>query len=319
MLAGLAACTLLAALAGPHLVGQLAGRLAAVLAGAHALDPATALRESLLAGAVLVLPFVLAGLLASVLAVLLQTGFLVSAHPLMPDLGRLSPARGFGRLFGRQGVVQAGLALLKLGVAVGAAWRVLGALWPTLPPTLLWDTDALLRGTSGQLLRLVLSVLAAQTLLVLLDLLRVRLRHTATLRMSRHELREEHKETEGDPHIKARIRRIRMQRARRRMLQSVPKAAAVVTNPTHYAVALAYDRGFGAGAPRVVAKGVDELATRIRAVAAEHGVPLVANPPLARSLFRVELDAEIPPELFHAVAEVIAYVWRLRNERRAAL
>ena len=312
-LAGLAACALLAMLAGPGLAKHLAERLATVLAQAHTLDPAAALRATLLAGAALALPFVLAALLAGVLAVLLQTGFLLSLTPLLPDLSRLSPMRGLNRLLGRQGLVQAGLALLKLGLAAAVAWRALGTIWPLLPAALLWDPGTLLERTARQVLRLILAMLGAQAVLVLLDVLRVRLRHATTLRMSRHDVREEHKETEGDPLIKARIRRIRLQRARRRMLRAVPKATVVVTNPTHYAVALVYDRGFGTAAPRVVAKGVDAMAARIRAIAEEHRVPLVANPPLARALWRVELDEEIPPDLFQAVAEVIAYVWRLKS------
>ena len=132
--------------------------------------------------------------------------------------------------------------------------------------------------------------------------------------MSRHDILEEQKETEGDPRVKARLRQIRNFRARKRMLAAVPKATVVITNPTHYAVALAYDRAKHA-APRVVAKGVDTLAARIREVAEANRVPLVANPPLARALYRVELDADIPAEHYQAVAEIIAYVWRLGRQR----
>ena len=128
--------------------------------------------------------------------------------------------------------------------------------------------------------------------------------------MSRHDIQEEQKETEGDPRVKARLRQIRTIRARRRMLAAVPKATVVITNPTHYAVALAYDRAKHA-APRVVAKGVDSLAARIREAAEANHVPVVANPPLARALYRVEVDADIPAEHYQAVAEIIAYVWRL--------
>jgi flagellar biosynthetic protein FlhB len=130
--------------------------------------------------------------------------------------------------------------------------------------------------------------------------------------MSREEVRQEAKESDGNPHVKRRLKQIRMARARRRMLAAVPTATVIVTNPTHYAIALSYDRMKG-GAPRVVAKGVDEIAARIREVATEHRVPLVSNPPLARALYRVELDAEIPAEHFKVVAEIIAYVWRLRG------
>jgi flagellar biosynthetic protein FlhB len=161
-----------------------------------------------------------------------------------------------------------------------------------------------------------LAVQAVQAAITVLDILRARLQHAGGLRMSRQEVREEHREIEGDPRMKARRRALQRQRARRRMLAAVPKATVVVTNPTHYAVALTYDRA-RAAAPRVVAKGVDAMAARIRAIAEEHRVPLVVNPPLARALHQVELDSEIPAEHYNAVAEIIAYVWRLRARRPA--
>ena len=130
--------------------------------------------------------------------------------------------------------------------------------------------------------------------------------------MSKQEVREEQKDLEGNPLIKARIRRIRYMRARRRMMMAVPKATVVVTNPTHYAVALSYDRAKNA-APRVVAKGVDTVAARIREIARQNNVPIVANPPLAQALYQQPLDTDIPMEHYKAVAEIIAYVWRLRG------
>jgi flagellar biosynthetic protein FlhB len=130
--------------------------------------------------------------------------------------------------------------------------------------------------------------------------------------MSREDLREEMRESEGDPQVKARLRRIRESRARQRMMAAIPNAAVVITNPTHFAVAIAYQQG-EAAAPRLVAKGADEMAARIRAAAEEHGVPIVANPPLARALFRLEVETEIPPEHWQAVAEIISYVWRLQG------
>jgi flagellar biosynthetic protein FlhB len=135
------------------------------------------------------------------------------------------------------------------------------------------------------------------------------------LRMTKQEVRDEHKHSEGDPHIKARIRRLRLERARKRMMAAVPNADVVITNPTHYAVALAYDME-AMNAPKLVAKGVDLVAKRIRDVATEHGVPIVENPPVARALYAsVELDEEIPPEHYQAVAQVIGYVMRLKKER----
>ena len=146
-------------------------------------------------------------------------------------------------------------------------------------------------------------------------MIRTRISFNASLRMTRQEQRDEHRDSDGDPHVKGRIRQIRMQRAKRRMMQAVPQATVVVTNPTHYAVALVYDRATN-GAPRVVAKGMDEMAARIREVARAAGVPLVANPPLARALYPLPLDAEVPAEQFKAVAELIAYVWRLKAVAR---
>jgi flagellar biosynthetic protein FlhB len=131
--------------------------------------------------------------------------------------------------------------------------------------------------------------------------------------MSRQEQKDEHKASEGNPQVKQRLRQLARTRSRRRMLKAVPKAAVVITNPTHFAVALAYERGTR-GAPRLVAKGADEVAERIRGIAREHRVPIIANPPLARALFHVDIDTEIPPEHFKAVAEIIAYVWRMRTK-----
>ena len=161
-------------------------------------------------------------------------------------------------------------------------------------------------------LHLLLVVLAAQAAIAVLDYWWVTLRHARGLRMSRHDITEEQREVEGDPRVKARLRQIRNFRARKRMLAAVPKATVVIVNPTHYAVALTYDRARVA-APRVVAKGVDSLASRIREVAQASSVPLVVNPPLARALYRVEVDSEIPAEHYQAVAEIIAYIWRLKS------
>jgi flagellar biosynthetic protein FlhB len=168
----------------------------------------------------------------------------------------------------------------------------------------------------GLLLHLLGAAALGQGILALLDHLRVRRDWLARLRMTRQELRDEHRENEGDPATKARRRRLQMARGRRRMMAAVPRAAVVVTNPTHYAVALAYERG-RPGAPRVVAKGMDAVAARIREIAREAGVPVVPNPPLARALHQLELDHEIPPALYRAVAELIAGVWRIGPYRRS--
>ena len=253
--------------------------------------------------------------LAGSAASLLQTGFLINGKALQPDFSRISPARrpetavragqpGGGGEIGRQG-----------GGDGFILWRVLQADLPALMQAPRWEPQVLLARTMPPVLHMLFVVLAVQAAIAALDLFWVRLRHAQQLRMSKEDVREEQRETEGDPKIKARIKQIRMQRARRRMLAAVPKATVVVTNPTHYAVALAYDRARNA-APRVVAKGVDSLAARIREVAEANKVPLVANPPLAQALYRVEVDTEIPAEHYQAVAEIIAYVWRLGQRQQ---
>ena len=257
-------------------------------------------------------PMLALALLAGAAAVLVQTGFLLSLAPLRPRLSRISPAAGVRRLLGLDSLVEAGRSLAKLSIIGFVAWHGLAQDLPRLAAAPFQDFTGLPTVLGAMVLRLLLAVLAAQAGIAVLDVAWVRLRLTGRLRMSRQDVREEAKETDGDPRVKQRLRRLRLQRARRRMLAAVPKATVIVTNPTHYAVALAYDRARGA-APRVVAKGVDSLAERIRDVARAHAVPVVPNPPLARALHRLDLDAEIPTEHYKAVAEIIAFVWRLRN------
>ena len=307
----LAAAAMALILAGPDIARGLATGLVPLLAAAHATDPIAGIGIAATVAARAAAPFILAALVAGAAAVLLQTGFLLNGAALLPDLARLDPRRGLSRVFGTAALGEAGKAVMKLAVVAGALWFAISAALHHLPATLLWTPDHLLAETAGDLRAVMLAVVMAQGVLAGLDVIRARLSYARKMRMSRQELKDEHKETEGDPVIKARIRQIRMARARRRMMQAVPTATVVVTNPTHYAVALRYERGAGAAAPRIVAKGMDTLAARIRDIARQHRVPLMADPPLARALYRVELDAEIPADLYQAVAELIAQVWRL--------
>ena len=317
LLTGLVAATLVLASAGPQIAHTLAVRLSVFLAQAHTpgLAGGEGLHRAFIALAGAAAPFVLAVLLAGTVTVLLQTGFLLHGGAVKPDLHRISPAAGLGRLFSAESAVEGVKSLAKIAVLGLVTWQVLRGDLPALRMAPHWAVQTLLAATTHAVLHLLLAMLAVQAVIATADVLWVRFRHARRLRMSRQEVREEQKETEGDPKIKHRIRQIRMQRARRRMLAAVPKATVVITNPTHYAVALTYDRAKHA-APRVVAKGVDAMAARIREVAQANRVPLVANPPLARALHHVELDTEIPTEYFQAVAEIIAYVWRLRGQVR---
>jgi flagellar biosynthetic protein FlhB len=313
----LAAAALVLGVAAPPLLPRMAADLATLTGGSNnlSLDQGLAMAgHAALLGAA---PFVMAAMLAGSVAVLAQTGFLIHLDAMMPDLSRLDPRRGLRRIAGPATLLETAKALLKLAVLGGVGWHALHRLLPMLALSMLWTPGALLAALAREVGLLLIAMLAAQAVLAGFDVVRARIQHARSLRMSRQELRDEQKESEGDPRIKARIRVLRRQRARQRMLAAVAKATVVVTNPTHYAVALAYQRGTG-DAPRVVAKGVDTIAARIRDMAREHAVPIVANPPLARALHRVELDSVIPAESYKAVAELIAYVWRLRARHPGA-
>ena len=316
--AGLAGVTLALLYQAPAMLRDLQPRLSLFLARMDA--PALVGPDGfLLAGSAVlrgIAPFVLASMLAGAVGVLAQTGFLLRPSALRPDFKRLNPSAGLKRLFGAEGAMEALKSVVKLGVMGMALWLTLKGDMTGLAALPFQDPRLLLTRAAGLTARVLAAVLVAQAAVALLDVLWGRLRFAREMRMTRQDITDEHRESDGDPKIKARIRQIRLQRARRRMLAAVPTATVVITNPTHYAVALAYDRAKNA-APRVVAKGVDSMAARIREAAQANRVPLVANPPLARVLHLVELDAEIPAEHFQAVAEIIAYVWRLNQKASA--
>lgn len=257
------------------------------------------------------LPTAIGSTVAVAAATLLQTGFLLRIAALQPDFSRISPMKGVKRMLSPETLMQALKSLVKLGVLSFALWLALRRMLPGLAVAARWPTAYLGHRLLAEAWRLLLLLAGTQLAIGLGDLFWVRLRHAAKMRMTKQEQRDEHKEQEGNPLAKQRLRQIARIRAKRRMMAAVRTATVVVTNPTHYAVALTYARG-ARSAPRVVAKGIDDVADRIRLEAREHHIPMVANPPLARALYRVELDTEIPVEHFKAVAEIVAYIWRLR-------
>ncbi|CAG2157481.1 flagellar biosynthesis protein FlhB [Cupriavidus numazuensis] len=265
--------------------------------------------ESLLA----FMPLLLLFGVAAVAAPLLMGGWTFSTKALMPNFGRMSPMSGLGRMFSVHSLAELVKAIAKsLLVGSVGAWVV----WHRLP-----DAIALMNAPVQEALLHLLDMVLRCCVPVVLSLLLVAAidvpwqfwEHFKKLRMSKEEVKQEFKESEGDPHIKGRIRQQQRAMARRRMMQEVPKADVVVTNPTHFAVALRYEEG-RMSAPRVIAKGTDEVAARIRELAAEHRIPLMSAPPLARALHRhVDLGQEIPAGLYTAVAEVLAWVYQLKH------
>jgi flagellar biosynthesis protein FlhB len=265
-----------------------------------------------------IVPVLCTAAFAGAAAVLLQTNFLLNLSALQPKFSRISPVAGMKRVFGFNGIVEIVKSLGKLGLLVIAMWVAIRGDWSRLVRLPWQNPHGLLSAVSRPVFHLFIASVCTQGIVAAADLMWVRFRHARDLRMTKQSIRDESKDTDGNPHIKARMRRIRVMRARKRMMAKVPAATVVITNPTHYAVALAYDRASNP-APRIVAKGLDSLAARIREVAEANGVAVVANPPLARALYRLEIDTEIPAEHYKAVAEIIAYVWRLRQPGRAVL
>jgi flagellar biosynthetic protein FlhB len=244
-------------------------------------------------------------------------GWTLSGEFLIPKLERLSPIKGFGRIFSLAGLVELVKAIVKLAVIAGVGGVILWSHRSEIlaPPDASVPRDML---EAFRLFAIVLLTLSAATFLVAaMDVPYQLWDHGRKLRMTRQEVRDELKESEGRPEVKGRIRQLQRELSRRRMMDEVPKADLVVTNPTHYAVALRYEP-VKCGAPRVVAKGADLLAGHIRTLARAKGVPVIEAPPLARALYRgVKLDQEIPASLYMAVAQLLAYVYQLRTAREA--
>jgi flagellar biosynthetic protein FlhB len=259
-----------------------------------------------------------AAMLAGVSGNVLQMGgFLFTTAKLRPDLSKISPGEGFRRIFGIDGLAQFARAALKVVLTGLVAWWALAPHAAELPGLVALNPIDLMAYGAGLARDLMFAVLALLALGAALDFLWQRQRFLVRMRMTKEELKEDYRQSEGDPRIKARVRQIRLERARRRMIQQVPKATVVVVNPTHYAVALRYEQG-ETPAPQCVAKGVDEVALRIREVAEEARVPIVEDAPLARALYgAVELDQIIPHEHYEAVAKIIGFILAGRRRRRA--
>lgn len=292
----------------------------------HALSPDPALLDQpgelfgymglmLLKLLVVALPLIGLSVLACFVAPALMGGLQFSGKALMPKPDRLNPLAGLKRIYSADGLAELAKSLLRvamLGVACGAVLVHGFDVLRGMPAQSLEDAARTGLQFAGRLLG---AAAVALLLLAAIDAPYQKWNWTRKLKMTRQEVREEMKETDGNPQVKGKIRQMQLQMSQRRMMEAVPTADVVVVNPTHYAVALKYDGGT-MGAPRVVAKGVDELALRIRALAGEHRITLVEAPPLARALYREgELDKEIPVRLYAAVAQVLSYVYQLRAWR----
>lgn len=246
---------------------------------------------------------------------LVQHPLILSAEPLKPKLSKISPLAGFKRLFSSQSLMNFMKSLCKLVIVTGV---IAATVWPErdeLDLLVMLDPGMLLILMQEMSLKIIGGVLIVFAVIAGMDFLYQRHKWFEKQRMTLKEVKDEHKQAEGDPAVKARIRQLRMERGRKRMMAAVPEATVVVTNPTHYAVALKYEEGMNA--PICVAKGIDALALKIRGLALECDIPVVENPPLARTLHAaVDVDEPIPAEHYQAVAQLIGYVMRLNDKRK---
>ncbi len=301
------------AIAGAPLLRQITAEMTPFLARPHEIPldgqgGVAVLEAAASAAAPILLAVFAAAAVAGFFGNVIQHGFLWSPEKLKPDFKKVDPLQGFKRVFGPDGLVQFLKSLLKIGAVALISWWALQPRLAEIAQMSALSPSAILPITGEILRALFIAVIALMTVTAGVDWIWQRFRFMDRMKMSKEELKQEYKTTEGDPLVKAKLKQLRAEKARRRMMQNVPKATVVITNPTHYAVALKYEMG-QATPPQCVAKGLDALALKIREVAGEHGVPIVEDPPLARALYAaIDVDEIIPEAHYAAVAKIIGFV-----------
>jgi len=262
----------------------------------------------------IVMPIAVVAAISGIIAGLAQFGFLFTTKAIMPDFKKLNPIKGIKNLFSMKKLIEGIKITFKSHVTLGVGFIFFFFFIQELPTVALFSLGDQLDWVIDKIITIAFVMLLIIFVFALIDLIIVRKQYFDGLKMSKQEIKDEMKNVEGDPLIKSKIRQIQMQASRKRMMAEVPNADVVVTNPTHYAVAIKYDEE-NSRAPIVVAKGIDNLAQQIKKIAREENVHIVQNPPLARSLYNeVEVDKPIPEALFGAVAELLAYVYKMNKK-----
>ncbi|MEM7650780.1 MAG: flagellar biosynthesis protein FlhB [Pseudomonadota bacterium] len=253
-------------------------------------------------------------MIAAFAAPFLQIGPLVAPEAVKPDMGRISPVKGWKRLFSMRSIMEFAKGVLKIAIIGIVGVIIIYPYFDKFEHIIDLPMPLILDELKALIIRLMIGVLIVLVVVAAIDLIYQRFEHTKKMRMTKQEVKDEFKQTEGDPHVRGRLRQLRMERARQRMMQAVPEADVVITNPTHYSIALKYDPEV-MEAPLCVAKGIDEVALRIRELAKSHDIILYENKLLARTLYdTVDIDESIPPEQYKAVAEVISYVFQRKGK-----
>jgi flagellar biosynthesis protein FlhB len=266
----------------------------------------------------LLLPLMIILVVVSVLANVLQTGFVLSVEPLTPNLSKIDPIKGLGRIASKRSLAELLKSMFKIIIVGWAAFSTLKDDYTKLTPLMYQDNAQIMMMLGQVSLTVVKRCCYIIFVLAVMDFMFQRWEFDQSLKMTKQEVKDEYKQTEGDPLIKSRIRAIQREMARRRMMKEVPKADVVITNPTHFAIALRYKPGEGMTAPKIIAKGANKLAQRIKELAMKHGIPLVENKALAQNLYKLDIGQEVPPKFYQVVAEILAYVYSLKKKKTSA-
>lgn len=297
-------------LTGDYFIKNLSGLMKRLLSLEYGIDPFTAMRQSSTEMILILSPFFALSISLVLISGFSQGGFVMK--PLSLELERINPLSGLKRLFSFSGMTEALKSIFKFLIGGILFYLVIKRSVLLLPSTMAMGLQESWRISEDLIVRAVLSGFLVFFTIALIDYVLERWRFERSLRMTRQEIKEEHKETEGDPLIRSRIRSIQREMARRRMMQEVPKATVVITNPTHIAVALLYKR-VEMDAPKVIAKGAGLIAEKIKEIAIKHNIPVVEDKPLARSLYKLSIGSFIPEELYKATAKVLAHIYRMRG------
>lgn len=297
-------------LTGDYFIKNISDLTKGLLSLQYGKEPFTVMRYASSEMFLLLAPFFIISLSFVLLSGFSQGGFVM--RPIVPDLERINPIGGLKRLFSLTGLTDTLKSLFKFATGGILFYAVIKSSIDLLPLTMAMGVRESWKVSSSLISKAVIYGFSTFFTIAVIDYILERWRFERSIRMTRQELKEEHRETEGDPLIKSRIRSIQREIARRRMMQEVPKATVVITNPTHIAVALLY-RKEDMDAPKVIAKGAGLIAERIKEIAISHNIPVVEDKPLARSLYKLKIGSFIPEELYRAVARVLAHIYRMRG------
>ena len=264
---------------------------------------------------ILIAPILIVLMIVSILTNVLQTGFIFSVEALTPKASKIDPIKGMENLFSKRSLVELSKSLLKIVIIGWVAFLAFKKDMSHMIPMLYQENTQIFAQLGELSFNLLVKCCCVILVLAILDFMYQKWDHGQKLKMTKQEVKDEFKQSEGDPMVKSRIRSIQREMARRRMMEEVPKADVIITNPTHLSIALKYKAEEGMKAPVIVAKGANNIAFKIREIASKHNIPLMENKPLAQNLYKLELGTEIPPQFYKAVAEILAYVYGLKKRK----